>query len=78
MSTEQMLTPVATERRQKWQDTPDPKRQIIRKCQKYTPGSRICDVCLSEKLAIMENKEYNSLNQRTELMNRCIHLSLKT
>ena len=28
----------------------------------------MCDVCLSEKLAIMENKERNSLIQRTELL----------
>ena len=35
-------------------------------------------MCLLEKLAIMENKEQNSLNKRTELMNRCIHQSLKT
>ena len=59
-------------------NTENVKRQIQRKCQKYYPDSRMCDVCLSEKLAIMENKEHNSLNQRTELMNRCIHQSLKT
>ena len=54
------------------------KWQILRKCQKYSANSRMFDVCLSKKLAIMEKKEHNSLNQRTELMNRIIHQSLKT
>ena len=42
------------------------KWQILRKFKKYTPGSRMRDVCLSEKLAIMENKKHNSINQRNE------------
>ena len=31
------------------------------------------DVCLSEKLAIMKEKDSRSLNKRTELMNKCRH-----
>ena len=30
-------------------------------------------MCLSEKLAIIKNREHNLLNQRSELMHRCIH-----
>ena len=30
-----------------------------------------CDVCLSEKLAIMKDKDSRSINKRTELMNKC-------
>ena len=36
------------------------KWQLLKKCHKYEPASKICDVCLSEKLTIMENKEHKS------------------
>ena len=52
--------------------------QLLKKCHKYEPGGRMCDVCLSEKLSIMKNREHNSLNQRSELMHRCIHKSRRT
>ena len=39
------------------------KWQLLKKCHRYEPSGRKCDVCLSEKLAIMKNREYNSLNQ---------------
>ena len=52
--------------------------QLLKKCHRYEPGGRMCDVCLSEKLAIMKNRELNSLNQRSELMHRCIHKSRRT
>ena len=32
-----------------------------------------CDVCLSEKLAIMKDKDRRSINKRTEVMNKCRH-----
>ena len=37
------------------------------------PGGDKCDVCLSEKLSIMKNRDTNSLNKRSELMNSCRH-----
>ena len=36
-------------------------------------GGDKCDVCLSEKLAIMKDKDSRSINKRTELMNKCRH-----
>ena len=49
------------------------KWEILKKCQKYKPGQKKCDVCVSEKFAIMKNKNSNSLNKRTELMSACRH-----
>ena len=49
------------------------KWEIIKQCHTYKAGADKCDVCLSEKLAIMNNKERNSLNKRSELMSRCAH-----
>ena len=36
-------------------------------------GGDKCDVCQSEKLAIMKDKDSRSINKRTELMNKCRH-----
>ena len=33
------------------------KWEILKKCQKYEPGGRKCDVCLSEKLIIMKDRD---------------------
>ena len=42
-------------------------------CQQYTAEGDKCDVRLSEKLAIMKDKDSRSINKRTELMNKCKH-----
>lgn len=47
--------------------------EILRHCSKYKGGKRKCDLCLTEKLFILKNKE-NPLNKRTELMGKCRHL----
>ena len=39
----------------------------------YQCGSRKCDVCLSEKLAILEGDPKVLLNKRSEIMNKCRH-----
>ena len=49
------------------------KWEIVKKCHKYKAGGDMCDVCLSEKLAIMKAQDNSSLNRRCELMNRCVH-----
>ena len=45
----------------------------VKKCFAYQPSAKKCDVCLSEKLLIMKNRDPRSLNKRTELMNSCLH-----
>ena len=33
------------------------KWEVLKQCHKYQPGGDKCDVCLSEKLAIMKNRD---------------------
>ena len=49
--------------------------KIIRKCNKYKCGNKKCDVCLSEKLEILNagKRGEQILNKRNELMYRCPH-----
>ena len=50
------------------------KWSILKKCAKYKPGSKKCDLCLSEKLEILRcSSDINVLNRRTELMAKCPH-----
>ena len=51
----------------------DIKWEVEKQCHSYTPGSGKCDVCLTEKLSIMKNRDPRSLNKRSELMNTCLH-----
>ena len=39
----------------------------------YRCGSRKCDLCLTEKLAILRSDPSNTLNTRSEIMNKCRH-----
>ena len=47
--------------------------ELVKKCFAYQPSAKKCDLCLSEKLLIMKNRDPRSLNKRTELMNSCLH-----
>ena len=52
-------------------EQPQIKWNILTKCRPYTPGSRKCDLCLSEKLEILFKTP--SLNKRSELLVKCRH-----
>ena len=39
----------------------------------YMPGAKYCDVCLTEKTHIMLGNPKESLNVRTEILNKCRH-----
>ena len=39
----------------------------------YFPGAKYCDTCITEKLLILEADKKSCLNQRTELLTKCIH-----
>ena len=51
--------------------TPTIEWKVIRKCRKYMCGGKRCDVCLSEKLAILKNSDPNLINKKSELMGKC-------
>jgi hypothetical protein len=54
-------------------ETPNVKWEIMKKCQPYACGSRRCDVCLTEKLLILNADKSRCLNLNTELMQKCRH-----
>ena len=52
------------------------KWEILKQSVPYKCGSRICDLCLSEKLLILLSDPSSCLNKRSELISKCRH-SLK-
>ena len=54
---------------------PDVKWSIVRQCKIYQPGSKNCDLCLSEKLnIIMNQKNRKCINKKTDISNYCNHV----
>ena len=51
------------------------KLKVIAKAGKYTPGALYCDVCLTEKTYIMLAELKESLNIRSEILNKCRHIA---
>ena len=49
------------------------KWSILRKARAYSPGSRRCQLCLTEKLCIATAENDTLLNKRTELVSTCRH-----
>ena len=46
---------------------------IVKKCAPYHPSSKRCDLCITEKLIIIQAKEEGLLNKRSEITNKCRH-----
>ena len=49
------------------------KWKIHRKAYTYRSGSKRCDLCLTEKLTILEADPQTTLNSRSELNSKCRH-----
>ena len=45
----------------------------VSKAPTYTPINKKCNLCLLEKIMILNADEKTSLNKKTELMNKCPH-----
>ena len=53
---------------------PDIGWSIIKKCNKYAPGNRFCDLCCSEKLEIMKaGTDQSNIYKRNEIASICVH-----
>ena len=55
----------------------DPKItwKIVKKCHLYQPGQKTCQMCLLEKYYIIQGmKKNNSLNKKTDIGNKCVHV----
>ena len=48
---------------------------IVARTGVYTAGAKFCDVCLTEKTYIMLAEPKESLNIRSEILNKCRHKS---
>ena len=53
----------------------DLKWSIACKAHPYTGGTRKCDLCLTEKLAIMKADPESLLNTRDEFVSKCRHMN---
>ena len=53
---------------------PEVKWEILKKCTAYSGNSTTCDLCTTEKLYIIKNRNnVNSINHRSDLGSKCIH-----
>ena len=55
---------------------PDISWELVRHAWPYKPGGRMCDLCLTEKMVILDENKKNKhlcLNQRNESTDRCVH-----
>ena len=48
---------------------------IVTKAQPYVGGSKRCNLCLSEKLAIARSTHPGMLNSRSEIVSKCRHMN---
>ena len=61
-----------------WENNINPqtiKWSIIQKAKPYSPGQKMCSLCITEKFNILTNNNRNnkSLNRRDEIGQRCPH-----
>ena len=52
---------------------PTINRKIINQVTPYKPGQKCCNLCLTEKLKILQAKQPTILNKRSELTGKCRH-----
>ena len=46
---------------------------IAAKTSPYQPGAKSCNLCLAEKLALLQSNPTTTLNKRSELSSKCRH-----
>ena len=49
------------------------KWEILKRCSPYVAGMRRCDLCLTEKLLILQSNPGQVLNKNSEIMQKCRH-----
>ena len=50
--------------------------ELVKSAWPYKPGGRMCDLCITEKIAILRENSLDKekcLNQRNESTDRCVH-----
>ena len=55
---------------------PEIKWSVMKKCTTYKPGQRYCDLCITEKLLIIQNaKNPKAINKKQDIINKCTHMT---
>ena len=49
------------------------KWSILKQAKPYASGTRVCKLCLAEKMAILNAHKGTLLNKRSELVSKCRH-----
>ena len=49
------------------------KWEVLSKCTPYAGGSRVCNLCITEKFEILKCDPKITLNKRTEIVGKCRH-----
>ncbi|MCP3851699.1 MAG: hypothetical protein GY694_15895, partial [Gammaproteobacteria bacterium] len=59
---------------QKQNPTPKIEWSVVKRTNRYRPGSKMCDLCVTEKLYILNAAgDKNNLNKRNEIASLCVH-----
>ena len=56
-------------------ETPLIEWSIVKRVPPYQCGSKICQLCLAEKMSILQADKKNLLNKRSELVSKCRHIN---
>ena len=54
------------------------KWRVLKKATTYTAGSKRCNLCLEEKLCLLQADRFSTLNRRSEIFTKCRHKSRLT
>ena len=58
----------------KLQEDPKIKWKIIKKCEKYKPGGKFCQICIEEKFNIIKGlKKTSNINKKSDIGSKCMH-----
>ena len=56
------------------QNDPNIKWKIVKKCEKYKPGGKMCQICVEEKFQIIKGlRKTSSINKKTDIGSKCVH-----
>ena len=54
--------------------TPNISWEIVKKCKKYTPGQKNCQICSEEKFQIIKGlQKVKNINKKTDIGTKCGH-----
>ena len=58
----------------KLQEDPKIKWKIIKKCEKYKPGGKFCQICIEEKFNIIKGlRKTSNINKKSDIGSKCMH-----